>query len=94
MSKRIAPLEMSPREFRAAGHRLIDRIAEFLGSIPNRPSRSPETPPRDPLAARRGGLPDRGKDTGALLDRASDLLRAFALNGHPGFLAYITRRPP
>jgi glutamate/tyrosine decarboxylase-like PLP-dependent enzyme len=91
MSKRIAPLEMSPREFRAAGHRLVDRIAEFLGSIPNRPVTLAETPPEIRSLLGGGGLPERGKDAGALLDRASDLLFEHSLlNGHPGFLAYIT----
>src|SRR5580765_5930392 len=91
MSKRNAPLEMSPREFRAAGHRLVDRIAEFLGSIPNRPVTLAETPPEIRSLIGGGKLPERGKDAGALLDRASNLLFEHSLlNGHPGFLAYIT----
>ena len=34
---RHAALEMSPDEFREAGHRLVDEIAAFLASLPGRP---------------------------------------------------------
>jgi glutamate/tyrosine decarboxylase-like PLP-dependent enzyme len=82
---------MSPAEFRAAGHRLVDRIAEFLGSISKRPVTLAETPPEIRRLLGDGGLPERGKDAGALLDRASELLFEHSLlNGHPRFLAYIT----
>ncbi len=88
---RIAPLEMSPEQFRAAGHRLIDQIAEFLGSIAERPVTRAERPPEIRGHLGGGGLPESGEDAGALLDRASDLLFEHSLlNGHPRFLAYIT----
>ena len=34
---RIAPLEMTEVEFRKAGHQLIELIAEFLCTLPDRP---------------------------------------------------------
>ncbi len=34
---RIAPLEMTPSEFRKAGYQLIERVAEFLCTLPDRP---------------------------------------------------------
>lgn len=37
LARRVAPIEMSPNDFRAAGHRLIDHIADFLASLPERP---------------------------------------------------------
>ena len=33
-----APLELAPDEFRALGHELVERIAEFLESMPERPT--------------------------------------------------------
>src|ERR1035441_5567789 len=33
---RSAPLEMKPEEFRALGYRVVDHVAEFLGSLPSR----------------------------------------------------------
>ena len=91
MSERIAPLEMSPAEFRAEGHRLVDRIAEFLGSLASRPVTRAETPAEIRAAIGGGGLPRSGAPAAGLLDEASDLLFEHSLfNGHPGFLAYIT----
>jgi Pyridoxal-dependent decarboxylase conserved domain len=34
---RIAPLEMTPSEFRKVGRQLVERIAEFLCTLPGRP---------------------------------------------------------
>lgn len=88
---RDVPLEMSPEEFRAEGHRLVDSIAAFLGEIRRRPVTPAETPAEVRSVLGGGGLPERGTGTGALLDRASGLLFDHSLfNGHPGFLAYIT----
>ena len=88
---RFAPLEMSPQAFRAAGHRLIDRIAEFIGTIADRPVTRAETPPEIRAHVGAGALPERGEEAAALLDEASQLLFEHSLfNGHPRFLAYIT----
>lgn len=46
LTKRVAPIDMSAEEFRAAGHRLVDRIADFLDSIPKRPVTPAEHPQR------------------------------------------------
>ena len=91
MSERIAPLEMSPEEFRSEGRRLVDRIAEFLGSLASRPVTRAETPAEIRAAIGGSGLPASGSPPRALLDEASELLFEHSLfNGHPRFLAYIT----
>ncbi len=41
---RIAPLEMTPSEFRKAGYRLIDQVAELLCTLPERPVAPNESP--------------------------------------------------
>ncbi|HEV2492344.1 MAG TPA: aspartate aminotransferase family protein [Terriglobia bacterium] len=94
LEQRVAPLEMSPEEFRAAGHQLVDRIAEFLGSIPRRPV----TPAEAPRVVRQllegatgdGSLPERGGPPQRLLEEAADLLFEHSLlSGHPRFWGYI-----
>lgn len=89
---RSAPNELAPDEFRALGHELVDRIAEFLAGIREQRVTPGETPPevRATLDAARG-LPRSGEDAEHLLERATDLvLRHSTLNGHPRFFGYIT----
>ncbi|CAN5409912.1 aspartate aminotransferase family protein [soil metagenome] len=91
LQERRAPLEMSPEEFRAHGHRLVDRIAEFLASLPERPVTPAE--PVDAVRAALGGdgLPASGADPGRLLEEAAELLVEHSLfNGHPRFFGFIT----
>jgi aromatic-L-amino-acid/L-tryptophan decarboxylase len=90
--QRIAPIEMDADNFRALGHQLVDRIADFLDSLPTRPVTSGESPSdiREVLDSSRP-LPDRGVDPAQLMDRASDLLFDHSLfNSHPRFWGYIT----
>ncbi len=89
--ERIAPLEMSPDQFRTLGHQMVDRIADFLAALPQR-SVTPGEPPqavRDALG--RGSLPEEGAEPGRLLEEAAQLLFEHSLlNGHPRFWGYIT----
>jgi glutamate/tyrosine decarboxylase-like PLP-dependent enzyme len=92
ISTRISPLEMSPGEFRALGHSLVDRIAGFLESLPERPVTTGESPAaiRRALESARS-LPQQGADPELLLERAADLLFDHSLfNGHPRFWGYVT----
>jgi glutamate/tyrosine decarboxylase-like PLP-dependent enzyme len=90
--ERESPLAMSADQFRAVGHRLIDRIALFLDSLPEQRVTPCESPSevREALRADRS-LPRFGADPGQLLDRAADLLFEHSLfNGHPRFWGYVT----
>jgi glutamate/tyrosine decarboxylase-like PLP-dependent enzyme len=95
IARRTAPIEMSAADFRAAGHDLIDRIADWLHQLPEGPVTHDESPAavREALGATRG-LPERGSDPKALLGEAAHLLFEHSLfNGHPRFFGYITSSP-
>lgn len=90
--KRDSPLGLGSQEFRALGHQLVDRIATFLDSLPQRPVTPGESPTdvRLALGAERT-LPQQGTDPAPLLNHATDLLFDHSLfNGHPRFWGYVT----
>jgi glutamate/tyrosine decarboxylase-like PLP-dependent enzyme len=89
---RDAPAEMTSQQFRDAGHRLVDQIAEFLSTIDERPVAPASTPHE--MRERIGGdasLPDDGADPAAIVSQAAELLfDNSTFNGHPRFFGYIT----
>lgn len=93
--ERYAPIEIGPEEFRLAGHQLVDRIAEFLRTLPRRPVTPAETPQavRGLIGVNSAAgepLPERGTAVEPLLDQAADLLLEHSLlSGHPRFWGYI-----
>jgi aromatic-L-amino-acid/L-tryptophan decarboxylase len=88
---RIAPLEMSPSEFRKVGYQLVERIAEFLCTLPDRPVTPNESPGVIREALGTGSLPEQGAEARDLLEEAADLLFDHStFNGHPRFMAVIT----
>ncbi len=93
--RRHAPLQMTPEQFRAVGHRLVDQIAEHLAHVPQRPVKPDES--ADVVRAAVKGeraLPESGSDPGSLLSDAADVLfRHSNMNGHPRFFGYITSSP-
>ncbi len=94
-ASREAALAMSPAEFRRLGHALVDSIAIFLDSLPERRVATGESPGtiRALLDAEKP-LPGAGTDAADLLRSATDLLFNHSLfNGHPRFFGYITSSP-
>ena len=88
---RIAPLEMTPSEFRKVGRQLVERIAEFLCTLPDRPVTVNESPRVIREALGTDPLPEQGSDAKDLLEEAADLLFAHStFNGHPRFWGVIT----
>src|SRR5215469_9559504 len=88
---RIAPLEMTPSKFRKAGRQLVEHIAEFLCTLPNRPVTSHELPDIIRNALGKGMLPEEGGEAKDLLEEAATLLFEHStFNGHPRFMGYIT----
>ena len=88
---RHAPIELDAEDFRRLGHGLVDDIADFLRTLPERPvapGRSADEV-RDALGG--GSLPEQGTPADELLAEAARLLFEHStFNGHPRFLAYIT----
>ena len=88
---RAAPAELEPARFRALGHDLVDRIADFLASLPTRPVAPGESPREVRAAIGERALPERGEAPDAMLRDAAELLFAHStFNGHPRFFGYIT----
>jgi glutamate/tyrosine decarboxylase-like PLP-dependent enzyme len=88
---RHSPLDMSGDEFRAAGHALVDTLADWLEGLPGRPV----TPNQAPVELRAklppGALPEQGRPAAELLAETAPLLLDNSLyNGHPRFFGYIT----
>lgn len=92
---RSAPLNLDPDEFRAAGHALVDLLADFLRGLPDRPITPSETPEEVRRALDAGApLPEEGEPAEPLLRSAAELLIEHSLfNGHPRFLGYVTSSP-
>lgn len=94
-ASRHGPIAIAPDEFRRAGHALVDTIAEFLQSLPDRPLTTESSPAalRSLLDAERP-LPDDGVAMEPLLASTAQLLFEHSLfNGHPRFFGYITSSP-
>jgi glutamate/tyrosine decarboxylase-like PLP-dependent enzyme len=95
LERRNAPLDLDADAFARAGHKMVDRIADLLRTLPDRPVTPGES--ADQVRAALGAdrpLPDKGTDAEALLEHATELLIEHSLyNGHPRFFGYITAAP-
>ncbi|MGH2619859.1 MAG: pyridoxal phosphate-dependent decarboxylase family protein, partial [Anaerolineales bacterium] len=91
LRSRVAPLEMTPEEFRDLGVQVVERIASYLGSLPDQRVNPAESPAQVRKHLGQASLPERGAAPGDLLGQAADLLFNHSLfNGHPRFWGYIT----
>lgn len=90
-STRSTPVGMSKEEFKKVGYSLVDRIAHFIDTIPEKSVTTGETPEQVQTILGRASMPEVGADAETILNRATDLLFDHSLlNGHPKFLGYIT----
>ena len=92
---RKAPIAMSAAEFREAGYKLVDRIAEHIETIAEKAITQAESP--DEVRRLLGldqHLPQNGVESQRLLEEVTEALFDHSLfNGHPRFGAYITSSP-
>ena len=91
LEDRKAPLEMSSEEFCTLGHQLVDEIAEFLESLPNRKVVETKSVAEVQELVGNDPLPKTGTDSSTLLKETTGLLVDNSLfNGHPAFWGYVT----
>ncbi len=90
LAHRLAPLKMSPDEFRDHGHRMVDRIAALFEGMPERRV-APDTKPAEIRGILgRGDLPRVGADPSHILEEATALLFEWSrFNSHPRYWGYI-----
>src|ERR1700734_3389702 len=90
---RTAPLELDPEEFRQLGYGGIDRITEFLKSLPSAPV-APNESATSICQLISLPFPNEGQPPRPLLEQAFDLLvNHSTFNSHPRFWGYITGSP-
>jgi aromatic-L-amino-acid/L-tryptophan decarboxylase len=89
---RHSPAELSSDDFRAIGHELVDRIADFLSTIADRPVAPDSTPSAiRALLGTSTGVPSMGEDAESIVRQAAQLIFDHStFNGHPRFFGYIT----
>ncbi len=92
MSKpRETSIELKKKDFQKLGYQLIDKIADFLDSIDEKPVTTTKTPSELQKILGDASLPENGTPPAELLLKTTDLLFNNSLfNGHPKFLGYIT----
>ena len=89
---RKSPADLSPRDFRKIGHDLVDRVADFLSELPDKPV-APALSPREmhALLGTTDRVPKKGEKASRIAKHAARLvLNNSTLNGHPRFFGYIT----
>lgn len=85
------PVAMSAEEFAEVGHKLVDKIADFLRELPEKPVTTGEQPSQIRAHLGNNKLPLNGAPADTIIEEASDLLFDHSLfNGHPSFWGYIT----
>jgi glutamate/tyrosine decarboxylase-like PLP-dependent enzyme len=86
-----SPIELTREEFTTIGHKLIDMIAGFIGTIDKRPVTTSKTAAQLQQLLAAGSLPEKGTPAEEIFSRVAPLLFDHSLlNGHPKFMGYIT----
>lgn len=84
-------IEIDKNEFQKIGYQLIDKIADFIDSIAEKPVTTTKSPSELQRTLGDNILPENGTPASELLFKATELLfNNSLLNGHPKFLGYIT----
>ena len=65
--KRKAEINLDPEQFRQLGHDLIDQLADFLKSLPNRPVTPGESPSTVRSVLGQGDVPTEGTEVASLI---------------------------
>lgn len=91
-NSRSGAVELTPKQFRAIGYELVDRLADFLDELPSKPVTPGEAPAGIRAAMSSGRpLPKHGERPEVVVREAAKMLLAHSLfNGHRRFFGYIT----
>jgi aromatic-L-amino-acid decarboxylase len=82
--------DMDPREFRAAAHRVADRVADYLSGLEHRRV-LPDVRPGEILSRIPARAPARSEPLEAILADYAELIEPHVTHWqHPGFLAYFS----
>jgi len=92
---RTTKIDLSAEEFKKIGHELVERIAEFIGTIDSIPvTRAENEETIRKFLGSENPLPEIGLNANDLIRNTTDLLINHSLfNGHPKFWGYITSSP-
>lgn len=91
---RNTSLEINKEQFKNIGYQLVDRIAEFLDTMDDKPVTTGESPQELQKILGVSSLPDNGIPAADIIANATELLMNHSLlNGHPKFMGYITSSP-
>ena len=93
-NSRNTPLHIQNDDFRELGHELVDKLADFYDSLPERKVKHDEGVREIRQILGERSLPENGTAPKIILDDAYEkLVDHSLLNGHPRFLGYITASP-
>ncbi len=85
-----SPLEIDKSEFKAIGHQLVDRIADFIGVIGDMPVTTKKSQNEVRQILGNQSLRENGMPAEEILSRGMDLLTENSLfTTHPKFMGYI-----
>lgn len=91
---RDTSIKIDKEEFKKIGYQLIDKIANFLDSIDEKPVTKGESPLELRKIIGNAPIPEIGISAKEVISKTSDLLMSHSLlNGHPKFMGYITSSP-
>jgi aromatic-L-amino-acid decarboxylase len=91
LSDRFAPCDLSPDEFRAIGHSLVDSIADFLRDLSRAPTATSLLPDSLRGVLGRRSMPEAGRDIAPVIKEFSKKFFELSThNGSPRFFGYIT----
>jgi glutamate/tyrosine decarboxylase-like PLP-dependent enzyme len=94
LDPRTAPLELTPEEFRSAGHALIDEITKLHRFIDRKPVTTAKSPGQIRMLLHPKSFPPKGMKALPLLKKTTKMLFKDSLfNSHPKFWGYISSSP-
>ncbi len=92
--QREDPFTLSEENFKKIAYQLVDNLAKFYATIPERKVTEGASPSEIWASLGNDRLPDNGKEVEELITRVTQLLTDHSLlNGHPKFFGYITSSP-